>query len=159
METAESENEDQSERIECKVVLGIGVIARLLDIVMTKLAWKELRKRTKLESQAMKLQHDATWVLAYVAYAESKQIIGQLCKLGCIDALVSLLKHTKDMWIAHGCLWGLANIAGDSVQCRNKVLKVEFCVCLFVGWLLGSFVRVCVLCFLVFLFVRIIACI
>ncbi|KAJ3446171.1 importin subunit alpha [Anaeramoeba flamelloides] len=72
-------------------------------------------------NQKAELQFEAAWALSNLCSGSSRQTKA-IVRLGVIPKFVDLLE-SNDIDICEQAIWGLANIAGDSVELRNLVLK------------------------------------
>jgi len=73
--------------------------------------------------QNQKLQFEAAWAVTNLC-SSSRKVIDYLCKqCNTIQAFEHLLKTTKHFEIMEQAVWGLGNIAGESQEYRNVILR------------------------------------
>ena len=70
-----------------------------------------------------KLQFEAAWAVTNLC-SSTKEICNYLCKNNAIKAFEHLLTTTKHFEIMEQAVWGLGNIAGESQELRNTIIKV-----------------------------------
>ena len=101
-----------------------GVVPKCIQVIRERVSVQNPENKTREESKKCKLQFEAAWILTNIASAES-QHTQKLFRQGAIEAFMQLLLNTSDHDCADQALWGLGNIASDSVECRDAVLRVK----------------------------------
>jgi len=91
-------------------IIECGVIQRLLYLMQF--------------STSSVLKFECAWSLTNIASGTQAHTDALIHKFHALPALLHAFKKTEHMVeIKEQCLWALANIAGDSVQCRDLVLQ------------------------------------
>ena len=89
-------------------VIECGVIPRFVELMQ--------------RDDCPKLQFEATWALTNIASGSSEQT-AVVVDSGAVQVLIlNLVSADED--VREQCVWALGNIAGDSVQNRNMLLRM-----------------------------------
>ena len=88
-------------------VIDAGVVPRLVQLIST--------------SSVKKIQLEAAWCLTNLCSGTTQQTL-YVIQNGAIKSFISLLS-SDDADVVEQCVWGLGNIAGDSAQFRDMILK------------------------------------
>ena len=149
VETASLDTELKAQYVELNTEDGLLVLKTLVEVVKGgDLKWKgkalvELKKILSvdhnpplrclfsfnitptlvelLQTSTSSILFESAWILLNLASGPSEIVTG-LVSCGCIPALTRLISNENDE-IASLAIWALSNIAGDSLECRNLVIK------------------------------------
>lgn len=102
-----------------KQVVDCGIIDRVISF----LQW----------TQCPKLQFEAVWILTNIASSTTAEYTATIINKGCIHSLLKLLK-CANYALRDQSLWCLGNIAGESKELRNLLIKHDIlshilCIC------------------------------
>lgn len=69
------------------------------------------------------IKFEIAWIITNIASGTSEQTY-ELIKSGTIPILIKLIENSNEN-LTSQCVWALGNIAGDSVKCRDYLLKTN----------------------------------
>lgn len=97
-----------------------GVIPKIIQFMFT--TEQDRRDNNTNIDIKNKLKFESAWVITNIAASTSECVVS-ICRHGAIEGFVDLLRNASSPEIAEQAIWGLGNIAGDSKQSRNAVVK------------------------------------